>query len=278
MSTEEIMAIALEMGGLTAVPEDSGIWVPGADLRRVLVGIDVGPSELQIARDLGFDGVIAHHPIVRAGFWKVFERHYVLMGEAGVPRDVITSAIAERREAIRLSEMNANDDHVVSVARLIGLPFMNIHLPLDIYSRAEIQRVITELQAERPMATVAEAAEAIGSLPSYRTSELRPLIVYGDPSAPAGKVAVSISGGTNGGYPVLSAYFAHGVNTAIYMHIGPEDVARLQADAVQGAVIITGHGPGDSIGIDELVRRLRRRGLTVETFSGVKTPLKPDSE
>ncbi|MCC7103902.1 MAG: hypothetical protein IT307_02050 [Chloroflexi bacterium] len=267
------MAIALEMGGLMNVPEDSGIWVPGANLRRVLVGIDVGPPELLVARDLGFDGVIAHHPIVRAGFWKVFERHYVLMGEAGVPRDVITSAIAERREAIRLSEMNANDDHVISVARLIGLPFMNIHLPLDMYSRSEIQRVIAALQSERPRATVSEVAAAIGSLPSYRSTDQRPLVVYGDPSAPAGKVAVSISGGTNGGYPVLSAYFAHGVDTAIFMHIGPEDVARLQADAVHGAVIITGHAPGDSIGIDELVRRLRRRGLIVETFSGVKTPL-----
>ncbi|MBI3998439.1 MAG: hypothetical protein HY355_05345 [Armatimonadetes bacterium] len=272
MTTEEIMAIALEMGGLAEVPEDSGIWVRGDNLRRVLVGIDAGPAELKIARDLGFDALIAHHPVRRAGFWKVFERHYVLMGEAGVPEHAITAAIAERREAIRLSEMNANDDHTVSVARLLGMPFMNVHLPLDIYCRAEIQRAIRELQAATPRATVAEVAAYIGRLSSFQASELRPQVVYGSPHAPAGKVAVSISGGTNGGYPVLAAYFAYGVDTVVYMHIGAEDVARLQADDVRGAAIITGHAPGDSIGIDELVRRLRQRGLEVETFSGIFAP------
>lgn len=59
MTTEEIMQLALEMAGFTRIPEDSGIYMAGEEIRRVLF------------------------------------------------------------------------DHTLSVARLIGMPFMNIHAPLD---------------------------------------------------------------------------------------------------------------------------------------------------
>ncbi|HLA23912.1 MAG TPA: Nif3-like dinuclear metal center hexameric protein [bacterium] len=84
MTTDEIMALALEMAGFPAVPEDSGIFVEGRDIRRVLFGVDVGPAELQLARSLGMDLVIAHHPpsVARDG-WKVYLRHVEFMTASG---------------------------------------------------------------------------------------------------------------------------------------------------------------------------------------------------
>ena len=86
-------------------------------------------------------------------------------------------------------------------------------------------------------------------------------------------MAVSIAAGTNGGYPVAAAYFAHGFDTVIYMHIQPEELARFRQSRPSGTLIVTGHVPGDGIGLDAFVRALRRRGLEVTTFSGVDTPL-----
>ena len=57
------------------------------------------------------------------------------------------------------------------------------------------------------------------------------------------------------------------------MHIAPEDLARLGQNGRPGALIVTGHVPGDNVGIDAFVTQLRQRGLEVETFSGVDTPL-----
>src|SRR4051812_1452031 len=193
MNTEEIMRIALDLGGFDEVPADSGVWFEGQDLRRVLVGIDVGPAELKIGRDLGFDAVIAHHPVRRAGFWQVFERHRAMMRDAGVPESVISDALDARSAAIRLSEHNSNDDHVVSVARLLGLPFLNVHLPLDEYTRQTIIAAIARRQAEAPNASVAEVAAAIGDLESFRRSAVQPMVAYGDPNRPAGRVVVSIA-------------------------------------------------------------------------------------
>ena len=273
VDTEEIMRIALDLGGFSEVPADSGIWFEGRDLRRVLVGIDVGPAELKIGRDLGFDAVIAHHPVRRAGFWKVFERHREMMRTAGVPEAVIAEALDGRAAALRLSEHNSNDDHVVSIARLLALPFLNVHLPLDEFTRLTIVDAIARRQAAAPDASVAEVAAAIGDLPSFRRSTVQPLVAYGNPDRAAGRVVVSIAAGTNGGFPVAAAYLRHAADTVVYMHVDPSDLDHLARENVPGALIITGHMPGDNVGIDAFVQELRRRGLQVETFSGVDTPL-----
>lgn len=273
VNTYQIMQVALDLGGFDEVPADSGIWVEGDNLERVLVGLDVGPAELKIARDLGFDAVIAHHPVRRRGFVQVFLRHWELMREAGVPDTAIRAAIEERALAMRLAEGNNNDDHVVSVARLLGMPFLNVHLPLDEYGRQVIARTVSRFQREQPEATAGQLAAAIGQLPSFQRSPIKPLVVYGSADAPAGRVVASIAAGTNGGHAVASAYFAHGIDTVIYMHVAAEDLARLRHDGARGNLIITGHLPGDSIGIDAFVQELRRRGLEVVTFSGVDTPL-----
>jgi hypothetical protein len=273
MNTADLMQVALDLGGFTEIPADSGIWVEGDHLRRVLVGIDVGAAELLMARQLGFDAVVAHHPVKRQGFWKVFERHRELMRAAGLPDDVIRTAIESRADSLRLAEHNTNDDHTVSVARLLGMPLINCHLPLDEYTRQVLIRTVATCQAANPAATAGDIAAAIGELPSFQRSWLKPMVAHGSPEAPAGRVVASIAAGTNGGFAVAEAYLTHGYDTVIYMHIQPEDRERLRREAVRGSVVITGHGPADSIGVDAFVQELRRRGLEVETFSGVDTPV-----
>lgn len=273
ITTTELMQIALDLGGFDEVPADSGIWCDGDGIRRILLGIDVGPAELLMARQLGFDCVIAHHPVRRRGFWRVFERQRGFLREAGVPEQVIAAVIDSRSAGMRLADHNANDEHVPSVARLLGMPFLNIHLPLDEYTRKTVVRTVEACQRAKPNATAGDVAAAIGELPSIRRAELKPVVVHGSADAPAGRVVVAMAGGTNGGFAVAEAYLTHGTDTVIYMHIQPEDRDRLRREGVRGNLIITGHAAADSIGIDAYVEELRRCGLEVVTFSGVDTPV-----
>ncbi len=64
---------------------------------------------------------------------------------------------------------------------------------------------------------------------------------------------------------------AHGVDAVIYIHIDYAELQHLRADG-RGALIITGHLAGDSLGFTPFVRELRQRGLEVTTFSGVIEP------
>lgn len=273
MNTDEIMQLALELSGFAEVPADSGIWHPGANIRRVLVGIDVGPAELKIAKDLGYDLLIAHHPVERSGFWKVYLRQVEFLREAGMSESAALEVIRERLESLQLQAHVSNNDHLPSLARLLDLPFMNVHVPLDEIGRRAVRERVDACLAANPVATVGELVDFLDRTEPFNRASTRIEVLYGDRRARAGKVVVGMAAATNGGYPVASALFRHGVDTVLYMHIAYDDLKRLRESGLRGNLVILGHIAGDSIGIDAFVRTLRARGLQVDTFSGVTTPL-----
>jgi len=271
MTTEEIMALALQLAGLDHVPEDSAIFVPGRDIRRVLFGVDVGAGEIALAKALGFDLVIAHHPTgVYIDEWKVLQRHVEFMIAAGVPEKTAQGAMADRLEATRLRGQISNVDQVPSMARLIGMPFMNIHAPLDEIGRQRM-RAAVDAVLDGGRARVSDVVEALAQLPEMRAAPTTVQVVLGDPGHPVRRVVIAHGALTNGGYPVAHTCFAHGVDVVVYIHIDFGELQRLRAEG-RGNLIITGHLAGDSLGFTPFLTALRQRGLEVTTFSGVIEP------
>src|SRR5712692_6674475 len=143
MNTSEIMQLANEMAGFKETPEDSQVYVPGENAKKVLFGIDVGSAELMLAKERGYDLVITHHPVgdnARLYGWKVFKRHINQMIEAGIPREEAEKIASIKEARLAVESHPANYDQVPSVARMIGMPFMNIHNSLDEVGR---QRMLT---------------------------------------------------------------------------------------------------------------------------------------
>ncbi|MDQ7844640.1 MAG: Nif3-like dinuclear metal center hexameric protein [Armatimonadota bacterium] len=271
MTTDEIMSLALELAGMDRVPEDSAVFVPGRNIRRVLFGVDVGAAEIALARALGFDLVIAHHPTgVYIDEWKVLARHIQFMTASGVPEEAAREAIADRIEATKLRGQISNADHVPSTARLLGMPFMNIHAPLDEIGRRRMRRQVDAVLADG-RARVADVVEALAALPEMRAAPTTVQLVLGHPDHPVRTVVVAHGALTNGGYPVARTCFAHGVDVVVYIHIDYADLQRLRAEG-RGNLIITGHLAGDAVGFTPFLAALRRRGLEVTTFSGVIEP------
>ncbi|HEY3094838.1 MAG TPA: Nif3-like dinuclear metal center hexameric protein [Nitrososphaera sp.] len=63
VDTGNIMQVGLELAGWKKVLADSAVHVKGRNIKKVLIAIDVGTAELMLARHLGCDAVIAHHPV-----------------------------------------------------------------------------------------------------------------------------------------------------------------------------------------------------------------------
>ena len=274
MDTDELMALALEMVGFTEVPADSQVHVPGKDLRRLLVGIDIGVGELLLAREQGFDGVIAHHPAgghATVQFHHVLRRHAELMEDAGVPPEEAREAVEALSVPQETARHAANYDRIPAFARFLRLPFLNIHQPWDEMGR---QRMVGALEVCGEEATVREGVAALQTLPEFGVAETAIAIRLGDATHPLGRWAVAHGAGTNGGYPVAKAYFAHGVDTVVYIHILPADLQRLREDrALEGKnLVVTGHIVSDSLGITPYLRRLREEGLEVVALGGVLEP------
>jgi hypothetical protein len=79
-----------------------------------------------------------------------------------------------------------------------------------------------------------------------------------------------MAAGSNGGAPVFRTYYQHGINTIIAMHIDREDLRQLEAEDREGVnLIVTGHMPSDSIGINRIIDALEERGLEVVASSGL---------
>ncbi|AZR74579.1 hypothetical protein BBF96_15080 [Anoxybacter fermentans] len=267
LTTEQIMQVALDMIGIDEIPADSAIYHPGEGIKRVLFGVDMGASEIFLAHQLGYDAVIAHHPTgaVRT-FYKIFEEHVRQMVEAGVPEEVARAVIKEMTEVHQLRAQTANADHVPSVARLLNMPYLNIHFPLDQIGRKIMTQVIEEKTTEE--STLQDVVDALMTLPEFQKADTEIKILIGDPEAKRGKFVFSHGAGTNGGYGVANAYFEHGIDTVLYIHISHADLKKLRQEA-KGNLIVTGHIASDLVGINPFIEKLEEKGLIVDRMSGL---------
>ncbi len=273
MNTQDILSIALREAGLDALPEDSGVFVEKDDVKKVLVGIDLEGPEVMLAKELGCDAVISHHPHAGSAvteFHKVMVRQIDRMVYFGVPINKAQKALRKRMAQVDLNHHGANHDRASSTARLLGLGYMNVHMPADLITEDFVQSYLDGLFADRPKGTLKELVDALGVLPEYSASLVKPVIRVGGDQDYAGKIAVLMAGGTGGGVDVFKAYFEAGVGTIVCMHVA-EDVKKAVEEQNIGNVVVAGHMPSDSIGINRLISAWRSAGLEVVPGCGVVT-------
>lgn len=268
MDTEQIMKLALKLAELETVPEDSAILVKGKNIKKVLFGIDAGVPELLLAKQMRFDAVIAHHPMGgTAAFYRVFKRHIQQMVGAGIPQAEAKRAVRRKLEQLQVEDHTRNHNHVVDVARLMKIPCMNVHTPLDEIGRRMMSNKVNSKIGKN--SKIKDVVNALNELPEFKKASTKIEIRLGSADGIAGKVVVSHGAGTNGGYDVARAYFEHGVRTVIYIHVSPSDLEKLKADNM-GNLIVTGHIASDSVGINPFIHALEEAGVSVTTIGVVR--------
>lgn len=269
VTTEELMKMAMDMVGQTEIPADSKIYVPGANINKIMFGVDIGVAELLVAKQMNFDCVIAHHP--DAGlqtFPEILDLHVDLMVKNGVPENLARAAIDQMKQEHMFRRHSVNYDHAPSFARLLEMPFLNIHNPLDELGRRRMQEAVDKNTT--PESTVEEVIDALYTLPELANAPTRVELRLGRMNNRAGKTVVVHGAGTNGGYSVAKLYFTHGVDTVIYIHIGLPELLKLKQEFPNGKnLIISGHIASDLVGINPYVEKLESMGLSVARVSGL---------
>lgn len=271
ITTKDIMDLALKLAGINEVPCDSGIIVEGENIKKILFGIDMDTPELLLAKELGYDLVISHHPHTGEpdiNFHNVLNRQIDKMVEFGVPINKAQKALREKIQNLERASHPRNFDRIQSFAKLMNMPYMNIHMPCDIITENFVQNHINSKLSDKPKATLNDVINTLLEIPEYQKSPIKPVIRVGSPDDYAGKIAVLMAGGTNGGEKVFKSYFEAGVGTIICMHV-PDDVRKAVIEQNIGNVIVAGHMPSDSIGINILIDEMIKLGLEVTAMSGV---------
>jgi putative NIF3 family GTP cyclohydrolase 1 type 2 len=270
----EIMAMANRLAGCAQTPADSQVYVDG-DVRRVFFGIDVDLGELLLARSLGADGVIAHHPIgsrARLGLTAVIEGHEAQMRAEGIPAGVARATMLDRQRPVAHALHTTNYDRVVDAARQLKMPMMNIHLAADLIGRQYFIDFVGRA-VEGRATTVGSLIGQLKTIPEMEASLVQPELWLGEAQNPIGRWVVQMAAGTNGGAPVYRTYYEHGIDTILAMHIDERDLRELEhLQRSEANLVITGHMPSDSIGINRIIDALEQEGLEVIAGSGVIRP------
>src|SRR3990167_8844082 len=115
---------------------DSGVYHIAEDkeVKRVLVGIDIGPEEILIAKHLGnIDLVIAHHPISKglAQLADVMDLQADVYNYYGVPINVAEGLMKEKISEVARGVNASNHQRTVDAARLLKVNLMTSHTPTD---------------------------------------------------------------------------------------------------------------------------------------------------
>ena len=259
VDTNRIMKVGLELAGWKKMPADSAVHIKGKNIRKVLIGIDIGTAELMLAKQLECDAVIAHHPIGTAAvnFYKVFDRHVDYMVEHGVPKKIARTAVEKLKERIETRNHADIYSDVVGAAKALGMPLVNIHQPCDEFMRQVILRAIKAGRTEY----VSDIVKSISKIPEFSHAATRVKVRFGNQNNKAGHWSLVVAAGTNGGFSIARAYFQHGISTVIYLHIDYGELIKMREEKLKGNLVVMGHLGGDSIGLNGLADRLENLGV-----------------
>ena len=258
---------------------DSGVYniFDNKEIKKVLVGIDIGPEEILLARELGnIDLVIGHHPVGK-GLVKledVMELQCDVYNFYGVPINVAEGLMRERISEVARGVNSSNHQRTVDTARLLNVNLMNSHTPSDNLAAKFLRNFIEGNPSEplrpRKLERVSDIINALKEIPEYKEAMkigVGPKVFAGSLENRCGKIALSeITGGTEGSPKLYEKIAQAGIGTVIGMHISEEH--KKEAEMAHINIVIAGHMSSDSLGMNLLMDELEKQGIEIVACSG----------
>jgi len=246
---------------------------PEADIRGLIVGVDMETSEVLLAdrlREKGepIDLVFAHHP-EGPGFARLDE----VMGmqadmwhKVGVGLGVGDSLISTRAAEVRRRFMPYNHYRAIQAAEALGLATLSCHTPAD----NNVGRFVQRFLDEAAPVTLGDVVKALRAIPEYGDAAKKgygPEIILGGEARRAGRMLVQMTGGTEGPVESLDRLRDAGVDTLVDMHFSEE--FRKHAEELHMNLIIAGHISSDTLGMNLILDRIEPHGVHVRCVSGM---------
>lgn len=247
---------------------------PDADIRGMLVGIDMEVGEVLLADRLREGGepidlIFAHHP-EGPGYANLHEVMYMqadIWATQGVSIAAGDALIGPRAQEIRRRIMPVNHYRAIDAARLLGFASMSCHTPADNNVNAFVQRFVDEAVPQ----TLNELVKALRTIPEYADGARKgygPTIVQGDGAGRPGRMSVDMTGGTEGPTDALDRLSAAGVGTLVGMHYSEDH--RKRAEELKLNLVVAGHISSDVLGVNLVLDAIEKTGdVAITCASGM---------
>ena len=243
--------------------------VQDKEVKKVLVGIDIEPAELLIAKHLGgIDLVISHHPSGRAlaDLHEVMDLQVDILHEYGVPVNIAEGLLRDKVAEVARGINPRNNWRTVDAARLIGMNLMCMHTTADNNAAKFLK---TKLEGQ-DLEYVEDVLNLLRGIEEYKEAGKigsGPRLYTGKPENRAGKIAVGFTGGTEGSPKLYEKIAQAGIGTLIDMHASEEH--KKEAEEANLNVVIAGHMSSDSIGMNIILDELEKQGIEIVPCSGM---------
>jgi len=239
------------------------------DIKRVLVGIDIEPAEILIAKEIGnIDLIITHHPIGKglAHLADVMEAQCDILNSYGVPINIAEGLMKERIDEVARGMNKLNLQRTIDAAKILNMSLINIHTPADNLAAKFLKDLIEKEKPER----IVDIMDLLRKIPEYKEAikiGAGPKIFVGSEENRCGKTSLTeIAGGTSGSPKLYEKMAQAGIGTIIGMHMSEEH--KKEAEAANLNVIIAGHISTDSLGMNLFIDELEKQGIEIIPCSG----------
>jgi len=251
---------------------DSRIYnlVEDKEIKKILTGIHIEAEEVLLAKELkDIDLIIAHHPLGKglANLADVMELQCDVLNYYGVPINVAEGLMKERVEEVARGIHALIHQKTVDAARLLNMNLINVHTPADNLVAKFLKDLIEKEKPER----VEDLFNLLLEVPEYKEAAkigAGPKITVGSPENRCGKIAlVEITGGTEGSPKLYEKMAIAGIGTIVSMHQSEEHWKMAKEAHLN--VVVAGHCPSDSLGMNLFLDELEKRGIEIIACSGL---------
>ncbi len=241
------------------------------EIKKILVGIDMEPAELLLAKEIGnVDLVISHHPLGKglAYLADVMELQCDVLNKYGVPINIAEGLMRPRISEVARGLNGANHQRTVDAAKILGFNLMCLHTVCDNLAAKFLRGKIED---NKTIERVEDILKILKDIPEYKEAAkigAGPKVFVGLEENRCGKIALSeITGGTEGSPKLYEKMAQAGIGTVIGMHISEEN--KKEAEAANINVVIAGHISSDSLGVNIFLDELEKRGIEIVSCSGL---------
>ncbi|MBZ9572434.1 Nif3-like dinuclear metal center hexameric protein [Patescibacteria group bacterium] len=241
------------------------------EIKRILVGIDVEPAEILLAKEIGnVDLIISHHPLGKAlaTLSDVMELQCDVLNLYGVPINIAEGLMKEKISEVARGLNKVNHQRTVDVVKILGFNLMCLHTVCDNLSAKFLKE---KVEKEDSLMRIGDLVSLLKKIPEYKKAMkfgAGPKIFVGDKERRCGKIALTeITGGTEGSSKLYEKMAIAGIGTIVGMHISEEH--KKEAEAAHINVVIAGHMSSDSLGVNLFLDELEKRGIEIIPCSGL---------
>lgn len=241
------------------------------EIKKILVGIDVEPAEILLAKEIGgIDLIISHHPLGKglAHLSDVMELQCDVLNLYGVPINIAEGLMKERISEVARGVNVANHQRTVDVAKILGFNLMCLHTACDNLAAKFLK---DKVEKKDSLIRIEDLLNLFKEIPEYKEAMkfgAGPKIFVGDKERRCGKIAITeITGGTEGSSKLYEKMAIAGIGTIVGMHISEEH--KKEAEAAHINVVIAGHISSDSLGVNLFLDELEKKGIEIIPCSGV---------